>query len=757
MRNTALHIFSFLMLALFVCEAALAQQTSSNWPHWRGPEQNGISRELNLLDDWSFEEGEDGAQGKNLAWVSYTGGRATPIILNGRVFLNCRTPEDFTDPEERIHSREQVICWDLKTGEVIWNDKFNVFQTDIASPRVGWASMVGDEESGNVFMHSVSGLLRCYSPDGDVVWERSLWEDYGKISGYGGRTQTPIIDENRVIVSFLTVNWGDMKGPGPLHYYYAFDKNSGELLWISAPGEAPKDTNYSVPIVRVINGQRLLIGGNGDGSVCALNARTGAPVWRFRMSERGLNSTPVVDDAGRVFIAHGEDNIDNVDFGRVQCIDGTLTGDITNSGSVWRFDGLKAGYTALLEKDGVVYVVSDPGNLHAFDGESGEMLWEYNLGTVGKGSPVWADGKLYVMEVNGNIHILKADRAGCEEVSLVNLKATNPEEGIDEITASPAISQGHVVFVTRDRTICVTDSSKEWEAGELEPLADEAETGAEVASVHLYPYEVILGAGESQKFELHKFDANGCLIGVEAPTLEAGPGMEGEINGDTITMPAECDEIAGTVVASVGDVQAQARIRCFNSSNEWSWDFEGFTGIQVPPTWIRAHVKMKPFELEGGGTVMRMAGMGQGKGRPSHTVLLGSSDMTDYVIQADVMMSEQKRQMPSIGLLAGRYNFLIAGNTAELAIWSWAPTLRMAQVERFRSDPDVWYTVKMKVEVTDEEARVYGKVWQRDEDEPEEWTMEAVDPYPNPSGSPGLYVYAQADCFFDNVKVTFDE
>ena len=189
-----------------------------------------------------------------------------------------------------------------------------MFLTDIPAPRVGWASVTGDTESGNVITHTVDGLLRCYTPDGDIVWEHSMFEEYGKISGYGGRTQTPIIDENRVIVGYLAANWGDTKGPAPKHSFYAFDKDTGELLWVSAPGGAPQDTIYTNPTIAVINGQRMLICGNADGGCYAINARTGQPIWGFRMSLRGLNSSPVVD-GNYVYISHGEDNIDTSELG----------------------------------------------------------------------------------------------------------------------------------------------------------------------------------------------------------------------------------------------------------------------------------------------------------------------------------------------------------------------------------------------------------------------------------------------------------
>jgi outer membrane protein assembly factor BamB len=253
--------FIVAVTAVVAATALLGSANAQNWASWRGPEENGISRETNLVEDWSLEDG------KNVLWKSDIGGRSTPIILNGQVYINCRTADNPAKPDERIHIQEQVVCFDAQSGEVKWQDKFNVFQTDIPAPRVGWAAMTGDPETGNVFSHSVSGIFRCYAPDGTIVWEKSLAEQYGKISGYGGRTQTPFIDEDRVIVSYLATNWGDMKGPAPKHYYYAFDKKTGELLWISAPGGKPQDTNYSALTVGVINGQRILVGGNADGGV----------------------------------------------------------------------------------------------------------------------------------------------------------------------------------------------------------------------------------------------------------------------------------------------------------------------------------------------------------------------------------------------------------------------------------------------------------------------------------------------------------
>ena len=117
-------------------------------------------------------------------------------------------------------------------------------------------------------------------------------------------------------------------------------------------------------------------------------------------------------------------------------------------------------------------------------------------------------------------------------------------------------------------------------------------------------------------------------------------------------------------------------------------------------------------------------------------------------------MREQSRKIGSVGLSCNRYNFILKGNNSKMAIQTWAPHKRLGCEEKFVSKPDVWYTIKMKVETTDDQATIFAKVWERETDEPEEWTLTKTDPHPNHTGSPGLYYYALADCDFDNVIVT---
>ncbi|MCH2210516.1 MAG: PQQ-binding-like beta-propeller repeat protein [Fuerstiella sp.] len=733
----------FTIRTLWVCVFLSISVNAADWPAWRGPEHNGISREVGLVENWDVDKGT------NVLWDSPVGGRAAPIVINDRIYLQCRTNHDVsTGSEELIHAQEQVVCRDVATGDIIWKDHFNVFQTDIPAPRVGWAPMAGDPETGNVYMHSVSGLFRCYDKDGNVQWEKSLFEEYGKISGYGGRTQSPVVDEDRVIVGFFGLNWGDTAKPPPKMTYYAFNKLTGELQWVSPVGGRPKDTNYSHPVIAVINGQRLLIGGGADGGIHAINARTGKAIWSFDMSRRGLNAAPAVV-GHRVYISHGEDNIDNTNFGRIECIDGRGTGNITKTHSLWRLDGIKAGYTGLLVQDGILYVVADTGRLYAYDSESGDALWNYSLGTVGKGSPIWADGKLYVMEVNGNIHILKTSRESCQSLSRVTLKATDGN-GLDEIYATPAISDGRVFFVTRDRTLCVgNENAGKSQPVDLPPL-EEAKGSSKVASIRVVPYETRVFGGGKVEYTVYGYNELGQSLGEVNAELSLGDGWSDTmVDGNTVSVAQSAAEQAGIIRAQLDDVTSKARLRVFPQL-PWKWDFEDYAGKRVPPTWINSFIKLQPADVDGSVALKRTPG----RGRPSTYFWLGMPEMKEYTIQADVLMKEQKRKLANIGVTAHRYNFILKGNTGRLAIQSWAPHLRMAKEIRYRSKPDVWYTIKMTVRVKDDGAHVMGKVWKRDETEPTEWTLETVDPHPNLEGSPGLYVYNLADSYYDNVQVS---
>ena len=80
--------------------------------------------------------------------------------------------------------------------------------------------------------------------------------------------------------------------------------------------------------------------------------------------------------------------------------------------------------------------------------------------------------------------------------------------------------------------------------------------------------------------------------------------------------------------------------------------------------------------------------------------------------------------------------------------------LRIEKTVDFPWEPDVWYTMKLRVEQQRDKALVRGKVWRRGSPEPAEWTVTAEDPQPVRHGSPGIYGYSAAEILYDNLQVT---
>ena len=123
--------------------------------------------------------------------------------------------------------------------------------------------------------------------------------------------------------------------------------------------------------------------------------------------------------------------------------------------------------------------------------------------------------------------------------------------------------------------------------------------------------------------------------------------------------------------------------------------------------------------------------------------------------------------MPDIGIFDNRYRFELTGNRQKARIVAWAPMPRLEKATRFKWDPDVWYTVKLRVDVAGAgtagaKATVKAKAWKRGTDEPSDWLLQVVDSNPNTQGAPGLYGYSAgstdkkngAEIFYDNILVS---
>jgi outer membrane protein assembly factor BamB len=734
---------------LGVCWLATLLSTSfalgGDWAAWRGPYQNGVSLETGITDST-----------KDILWRIPVGGRCTPVIFDGRIYAIHLTGKGISEQEE-------IFAVDAATGKDIWQYKFNCFHTDVTNSRVGWASVTVDPETGNVYANGVEGLILCLDgKTGKLIWSKSSIELYGRVSGYGGRTYTPIIDEDRVIVAFNNSSFGSLT-PGA-HRFVAFDKRTGDILWWGTPGGRPEDPTYSNPVVGVIGGQRLVVAGNADGFVYALKARTGEKVWAFHASHRGLNSSPVIDDY-RVFVTHSEENLDTTLMGRVVCLDGRLQGDITKNGELWRKDGVDAGFASPLLHDGRLYVMTNSGRLFCYDDKTGKQYWKFKVGHIGKGSPVWADGKIYLTTQEGGFLIAEDKGTSCKLIDKMNVNdgAAPREEGVTEIFASPAISDGRIVIFTMTEMICFGKKDPKPQPVAAEKLPDEAPLEKVPASLVLRPAEVLLRPGEKAKFEVVAYDKHGRRIGpVDVKCTYPKPlGILDDDQVFTAGKKGGIGEIRAEVNGPAGKIAGAARLRLVPDL-PISEDFESYQDGDIVPWWSGVSKLKYVVETLDGSKVLKKISNDMGPVFNNSLAFLTPPIPTGYTVEAYVRGAQLTVDGPTgpvvkrgdAGIVNSRYVLQLCDKGTKLQVYSWLPVLRFNKEINFNWPPDKWYRLKLKVQLVNGEAKIYAKAWPHEEPEPKEWTIEGTDPTPNYEGAAGIYANStMAPVYFDNVKV----
>jgi outer membrane protein assembly factor BamB len=728
-RKTLFWSMTLALVSTF--DAAFARE---NWTDWRGPARDGRSAETGLPASWSPE-------GENLAWHAPHGARSAPIVVGDHLYIQNAEGEG-------ADRRERIMCFDADSGKLLWEHGINLYMSDVPPHRVGWASPVADPETGNVYVLTVAGSLVAFTPAGEILWDRSLNEEFGLITTHGGRTQSPVVEGELVIVSGLSSGWGEQARGG--HRFFAFHKTTGETYWVSSPGGQPYDTTYAPLYATEVDGTRLLMTGGGDGAMLAVKPQTGEPVWRFEFSKRGVN-TGAIEKDGIVVVSQGEENLHTSEMGLLAAIDARSRGEIKIENTKWKSEGFLAAYSTPVLDGDRFYAIDIGANLAAFDFATGKELWRMNIGHSQRASPVVADGKIYVGSVSGSFYIIEP---GADAPKVLDHDDLGTAEAPEEIYASVAVSGGRVYLATTSDLYAI--GSKERKRFPPSPISTlPAGTPGEPTYLQVVPTELVLAPGASVDLKARLFDDRGRFVR-EAEATFSLEGLEGTFDKGRFTASSQARFQAGKVLAAVGALKGAARVRIVPPF-PWKQDFESIPA--VPGAWINATGK---FEIRDAATLAGGADTGKILVKKSDNpftrrarVFMGPPDWSSYTIEIDARATKKGRQMGTVGVLAQRYQLTLEGNNQRLELQSWQPETQRTQKVPYPWEADRWYHLKLEVSKSADGAVVArGKVWPRGEAEPAEWMVERRDTHPNLEGSPGIYADAQpVEVFFDNLEV----
>lgn len=733
---------------------------ANDWTSWRGPLQTGVS----------LEHYKNGQIVDKPAWTYDSRSRGCPVICDGKVF-------SFGYRGEKEELVELLTCLDEKTGAKLWEIEFKDFISDTVYNRYAIGSPTVDPTTRRVYLITAYGVFGCWDFDGKELWRHSLMEEIGRMTFPNSKVGCPVIEGDLVIVYGITANWG-ADGPAA-HRFYGYDKMTGELVWASTPGEIPpQDSSFSTPILATVDGKRVLFSATGCGNFVCVNALTGKPLWRHKFAKAGANATVVLHGETAICI-HGDENIDTADKGRMMSVkvpqkfekdeivrDPAVNKDEWAANEVWR-NPLSAGSSSPVIHDGVVYQITETGSLFAVSARDGSTVWEAKISNGNThSSPLYADGLIYAPLMEGKLFVVDAKTG--KELKAIQLDGN--------CIGAPAVCNGQLYVHTTERLYCFKISN-EGITTDPAPVVAKATPGP-AAALQIIPSEFVIHPGEKIPFRLRSIDANGNVVAeVKSaswetfipPTAKVKAKIDDAKFNEANELVANADARAGAgafKATAEGGIFGTVRGRVLMTP-PFSEDFNHFELTEefpadpgnpaykfaYPPLpWIGARFKFQVMDKDGekvfGKSFDRLLFQ-------RATVFIGTSDMKNYTVQADVMTDGNRRSKSDVGVVNQRYLIALKGNPNLLEVSS--NYERLSRTVPFKVDANKWYTLKTQVKDNGGgNGTVFAKVWERGQPEPDKWTIEVpVNPL-HTQGSPGLYGFTpqnQKRVFIDNVKV----
>jgi outer membrane protein assembly factor BamB len=408
MRKRILGIVGVLMLSLSVAQA-------ENWPQWRGPILNGLSNEKNLPVKWTTEE--------NVVWKvpmpGFSG--STPIIWRDRVFLNVAEGDNLS-----------LWCIDKAKGTVLWKQALGGGNVKMRKQNMSSPSPVTDGRA--VYVMTGTGILKAFDFAGKELWSRDIQKEYGEFGLNWGYASSPLLHEDSLFIQVLH----GMKTDEP-SYVMRIDKKNGKTLWkVERPTTAIRESpdSYTTPaLLRYGKTTEIVITG-GD-CITGHDPANGKELWRAN----GLNP----DNNPNYRIVASPIVFNDLIYAptRVKpllALRAGGRGDITSSHVLWSTPNGPDVPTPVTDGK-YFYIINDRGIVWCLDAKTGAEVYgqqRIKTGTY-SGSPVLADGKIYITNEDGLTTVIAAG----PKFEVLAENALN-----DYTLSSPAISDGRIYIRT---------------------------------------------------------------------------------------------------------------------------------------------------------------------------------------------------------------------------------------------------------------------------------------------------------------------
>jgi outer membrane protein assembly factor BamB len=423
---------NFLFLAVVIF---LFSSCTSNWPQFRGPDSNQLTREKKLPEEWG--------QHQNIAWKLKLSGRgwSSPVVWGDKVFITAAVLEDpslqweqreggerrLVNPPDAEY-RWEVYCLDADTGDERWRQAAHRGTPEIPTHRDNtYASETPVTDGKRLYVYFGMTGLFTYDLDGNLLWEKDLG-NYPTRGNWGTST-SPVLWKNNL---YLQIDNEENS------FLVALEAATGDERWRVQRSEK---SNWSTPVIWKNKVRTELV--TGGKTARSYDPETGELIWELNVGG-GRNISSPAFDRERIYLGN-EKRSDGGGtlFAVIAGAEGDITpgeGASTSQGVAWSTPESGLSMPSPLLFEGLIYIVERRGGMiFCYEAATGEPV--YQKVRIPDAGPFWAspwiaNGKIYCLDERGTTHVLEPGR----EFTLVAQYKLD-----DKFWSSQAIA-GHAYF-----------------------------------------------------------------------------------------------------------------------------------------------------------------------------------------------------------------------------------------------------------------------------------------------------------------------
>lgn len=419
-KDAAMKTSLLLALTTSVSWVAAINAWAMDWPQWRGPDRNGVSRETGLLQEWPKE-------GPKLSWVVRDAGSgySTPSVQGARLFLMGNRGLD----------QEFVAARSVQDGQKIWETRVGKVGNPEQEPKFPAARSTPTVDGARVYALGSDGDLVCLEMDsGKVVWQKNVREAFGGKPGTWAYSESPLVDGDQVVCS-----------PGGREAaILALDKQTGEVKWKTAVPEE-ETAAYSSAIRVEAGGVAQYVQMLGRGLV-GVDAQTGKLLWRYErtVSRYKANIPTPVARGAEVFSAGAGTGGGLV---RLKAANVTVTPE-----EVYFSPKLPSAVGGAVLVGDHLFGTGNAG-MTCSQFSTGEVKWEARA--LGAASLCYADGRLYLHAESGEVALVEPSAEQfLEKGRFIPVDPPKRSQPMEKAWAYPVVANGKLYLRDQDMLWC---------------------------------------------------------------------------------------------------------------------------------------------------------------------------------------------------------------------------------------------------------------------------------------------------------------